>query len=202
MGLGKLARGNPSAASDTRSADAAEEGEGPDEVIAETRGAVTELRLGFERWSAERSGTAPGGDPGSGEAARREAWAHWIEESLAFIDRNLVRLSGQASSDGPGPVGDPQRQARVGELAELAARAGQGAGTLSQEVAQLQRTWDRLGERLRSLMARAIEARDRAALQVEQLECGDASVDADSARGPGGIATEGDEEVDRGGTTV
>ena len=76
-------------------------------------------------------------------------------------------------------------RARVQELAVLTTRAGQTVGGLSREVAQLQRTWDRLGERLRSLMARAIETRDQTAPPALDLEEGDGPSGEEEEQGGG-----------------
>lgn len=158
------------------------------DAVGEIGCALTELRLGFERWSAEQARTAAGVAGGCvPRPDRMEGWVHWIEESLTFIDQNLEIISRRPPAGAAVGLQDVRMRARLRELAALATRAGQGVGSLSREVAQLQRTWERLGERLRSLMARAIEARDRAALPALTFDEDDARVH---------------EEDDRGGATI
>jgi len=75
-------------------------------------------------------------------------WTRWVDESLDLLEKSVD--GGTESSRGRVRRLVP----RLKQVAETASRAGQELGRLSREAAQLERTWQRLGERLRSLMAR------------------------------------------------
>jgi hypothetical protein len=133
---------------------------------SELKGLVDDLRLGIERWRREVAGhldaagyEAVGGSPApAAQDGRRDVdprlrdWDAWVAESLRALAESLARSRAQRETTVRRIAGGLER------VADVVAGSGQEVGGLSQEVAQLQRAWGRLGERLRSLMARVDEA--------------------------------------------
>ncbi|MFH1144576.1 MAG: hypothetical protein V1774_08550 [Candidatus Eisenbacteria bacterium] len=121
---------------------------------------LADLRLGIERWQREvqavleaaplvmAGGPAMGPAPAPGVSERFADWTRWVDESLELLEKTV---------DGGGQDDTVSLRSivpRIKQVAETATRAGQELGRLSREAAQLERTWQRLGERLRSLMTR------------------------------------------------
>jgi len=133
---------------------------------SELESLLADLRLGIERWRNEVAGhleAAGYGQTGTGAEAtvaeaRRSAgqrlrdWDAWVSESLRILAETLNRSRAQRETTARRIAGGLER------VADVVTGSGQEVGGLSQEVVQLQRAWGRLGERLRSLMARVDEA--------------------------------------------
>lgn len=133
---------------------------------SELDGLLADLRLGIERWRDEVAGhlgAAGYRNPGAAtDATAEEAprnvgqrlrdWDAWVSESLRTLAETLNRSRAQREATARRVASGLER------VADVVAGSGQEVGGLSQEVVQLQRAWGRLGERLRSLMARVDEA--------------------------------------------
>jgi hypothetical protein len=127
----------------------------------EAGGIVKDLRLGFDRWQREigvalnpvvADAADPPGVEVPGDLARRlEAWSAWVRESFDLLEG----FASQSAGNGGSTV--HRAAARLGKVTSVASEASQEMGSLSREAAQLQRTWVRLGERMRSLMVRIAE---------------------------------------------
>jgi hypothetical protein len=149
MELQRLARGARSGQ---------ESGEAAEDPLA----LLADLRLGLERWRREVAGALHGGAHRAGSPAgtaeigqRMREWGRWIDESLDLLDRSVT------GGEGGGAQDLDRWLPRLRKVAETASQAGQEMGYLSREAAQLQRTWQRLGERLRSMMVRVGEVHAR-----------------------------------------
>lgn len=117
----------------------------------EARQRLRDLRGSLEGWRGEleaalqASADAP---ERPGLLRRLHTWGAWVDEGLELTEGSLTAAG----------AGDGGRFGPRLERASLAAsKAGQEIGALSCEAAQLQRNWTRLGERLRSLLARVGE---------------------------------------------
>jgi hypothetical protein len=117
----------------------------------ETAQVLHDLRGSLQRWRRELE-AALGSGAGTSDLAdlpgRLRAWDAWVDESLSLFEGSL----------NTGGAGNGNRLSpRLERAARAASKAGQEIGALSCEAAQLQRNWARLGERLRSLLARVGE---------------------------------------------
>ena len=139
---------------------------------SEMEGLITDLHLGIERWRreiddllrmpADQVGVAAseempsGPDPAdsTSTAARLREWDAWVQESFKLLEASI--------SKGREQEGDPTHRISSGleRVAGVVAGSSQEVSALSREVVQLQRAWNRLGERLRTLMVRVGEAHD------------------------------------------
>jgi len=122
-----------------------------DTAREDARQALRDLRSSLARWRGELEAAlqAGGGAADRPDQLRRlREWDAWVDEGLGLTEGALA----------PGGAGNGGRLGPRLERASLAAsKAGQEIGALSCEAAQLQRNWARLGERLRSLLARVGE---------------------------------------------
>jgi hypothetical protein len=121
--------------------------------------ALIDLRVSLRRWRRELDALFDGGGsdaPATMHLRRRlREWDAWVDESLSLLEGSLAHA---ASGNGLGRLAP-----RLERAARGASKAGQEVGALSCEAAQLQRNWARLGERLRSLLARVGEVHEDAA---------------------------------------
>jgi hypothetical protein len=129
---------------------------------------LTDLRTSLRRWRRDLDALF---DAGSGDAAaamhlrrRLREWDAWVDESLSLLEGSLTQAAG---GNGLGRLGP-----RLERAAHGASKAGQEIGALSCEAAQMQRNWARLGERLRSLLARVDEMHEDAAGAEPSVEEG------------------------------
>jgi len=166
-----------------------------EQARADAAQALVDLRASFARWreqaeaaieraDAARAGAGPAvaGLPPERRLSRMREWAVWVEESLAM-------LAASASEEGAASRATSQRLAGgLERIARSAADAGQELGALSREAARLQRAWEPLGERLRSLLVRVAE--------VETCPGGARSAGLDGA-GAGRPARDADEGENR-----
>ncbi len=121
---------------------------------------------------------APASGAGTNDGAvdtvrdRFSEWAQWVDESIALLENSMA-----GDRDG-----DSQTARclvpRLKRVSESASRAGQELGKLSREATQLERTWERLGERLRSLMVRIGETQTGGEVPVGTTREGSAGRDA------------------------
>jgi len=160
-----------------RLARTARSAQAPSEAPEDPLALLADLRLGVSRWRGEvATAFNGGGTPGTPRGARcREGveikrrmtqWSQWIDESLDLLERTLT-------GGGEGGRHNLDRWLpRIRKVAETASRAGQEMGHLSREAAQLQRAWQRLGERLRSMMVRVGEVHAGSAAAVSVSEGG------------------------------
>ncbi|MBP6875360.1 MAG: hypothetical protein KBD56_04765 [Candidatus Eisenbacteria bacterium] len=169
---------------------------------------LADLRLGIARWRIEAqevleralretemredaapaslppSATSPGptNSPASATDAkdgtfgavrdRFSEWAQWVDESIELLENSMA-----GDRDGDSQTAHCLVP-RLKRVSESASRAGQELGKLSREAAQLERTWERLGERLRSLMVRIGETQTEGELPVGTTREGSAGRDA------------------------
>jgi len=128
---------------------------------------LRDLRSSLERWRGELETALPAGAdaPGRQDLHRRlREWDAWVDEGLSMAEGSLAQ-SGTVNGGRLGP--------RLERASRAASKAGQEIGALSCEAAQLQRTWARLGERLRSLLARVGEVHQGSAAAPDGREDGD-----------------------------
>jgi uncharacterized coiled-coil protein SlyX len=124
-------------------------GGGPAAPAEDPAQILQDLRTSLRRWRGELDGALEGSHP---LRARLQAWDAWVDESLRLLEGSSARGD---SGNGAGRLAP-----RLERAARSASKAGQEIGALSCEAAQLQRNWARLGERLRSLLARVGEVRE------------------------------------------
>ena len=138
---------------------------------------LADLRVGIQHWRQEAQAALEGAAAAKGAAGSTESgalgvrrrfseWTRWVDESLNLLER---AVDGSEERD---PTSVRRLVPRLKQVAETASQAGQELGQLSREAAQLERTWQRLGERLRSLMARIGETQVGAAGPVPLGEGG------------------------------
>ncbi len=114
------------------------------------RSLLEDLRLGIDRWRAEVAVSLEA----QGKPTRMGEWERWIEESHELLDEQIERvISGRGATL-------QQISTGLSRLGEALSGSGEEAGFLSREAVQLRHTWDRLGERLRSLTVRVGELQD------------------------------------------
>jgi hypothetical protein len=114
---------------------------------------LRDLRGSLERWRGELETALQAGPDAAGRQDRQRRlreWDAWVDEGLGMAEGSLAQ-SGAGNGGRLGP--------RLERASLAASKAGQEIGALSCEAAQLQRNWARLGERLRSLLARVGEVR-------------------------------------------
>jgi len=123
------------------------QGLGGGRLGSEVPALLKDLRLGIERWRHELA-------PGGSGVGRMRQWEAWVDESLTMLEEAFTK----ATRGG----GDAQERMAAGleKVAAVVAESNQEVSALSRDIVHLQRAWNRLGERLRTLMVRVEEARD------------------------------------------
>lgn len=128
---------------------------------------LRELRHGIDGWreDAERLlGTTdvPDGHPPEVTRERMRDWDAWVQGSLTLLEEAIERA---------GNGGDATHQmisVGLGKLANEVSGSRQDMTALSEDMTKLQAAWDRLGVRLRSLMAQVEELPAETHEQVEK----------------------------------
>jgi hypothetical protein len=154
----------------------------PDEARArqEMLQTLADLKLGFSKWRQQVGVALDGTQPQPPEEehllARLHDWGAWVDESLEMLAATL-------SANGAGEESAKQRlSAGLEKVARASADSGQEMGALSREAARLQRAWEPLGERLRSMLVRIgeVQGGPGAARNVEPAaETGEGGVERD-----------------------
>ncbi len=98
---------------------------------------------------------------------RLQNWEEWVQESVDLLGASLA-----AAVEG-GPGSSERTTADLEKVAAQVAGSSREVSALSREVAQMQVAWDRLGERLKTLMVRAGETLHDPRLAARELENGE-----------------------------
>ena len=166
----KLAR--PAGAGVTNASPAAAPGAGATAIEVEDSAQVlADLRSSVQRWRRELEIALDGGPRPATDAAELAHIRHRLREWDAWVDESL-RLLGGALARSEAGNGAGRLAPRLERAARAASKSGQEIGALSCEAAQLQRNWARLGERLRSLLARVDEVHEGTARATPSMEGG------------------------------
>jgi len=135
---------------------APEVGEAKIPLWREASDLIGDLRLGIEKWHGEVSDHLSE----SKNSHPRRNWEGWIQESLGILSSLIL----SAAQGGESTL--PQVARKLEKVAGLISGSGQEFRSLSREASQLLRAWNRLSERMRTLLARVEEMQEGARVAV------------------------------------